>query len=359
LLEVKIKRTLPGFSLDVGFSVNGEILGILGPSGSGKTMTLKCIAGLIRPDHGSIKLNNRVLYDSSRKINLPPQVRKVGFVFQHYGLFPHLSTINNIAYGIKNRTRSEVDERVSVLIEKMRLTGLEQRYPRQLSAGQQQRVAIARALAPEPEVLLLDEPFSALDSVTKEQMELELLAIRDFYRGSIILVTHNLAEAYRLSSRLAIYESGKVAQCDHKDKIISCPASRKVARMLKIRNYLEGFIGEINDSDVWVTIPELDTRLRISANGRSKLETNQHITVGVFPDYVRIMEGPGQNTLLSSLDRVVNAVSTVNYYFTLKTISGKSIHIETILPKSDARLLSSGQQYYLHLPPEHLALIVG
>jgi len=359
LLEVKIKRTLPGFNLDVDFSVDGEILGILGPSGSGKTMTLKCIAGLIQPDQGLIKLNDRVLFDSSMRVNLPTQVRKVGFVLQHYCLFPHLSAVKNIAYGVRKSTRSEVNDRVSELVGKMRLNGLEQRYPRQLSAGQQQRVAIARALAPEPEVLLLDEPFSALDSITKEQMELELMEIQDFYKGSIILVTHNLAEAYRLSSRLAIYEAGKVAQCDQKERIISSPASRKVARMLKIRNYLDGFISETNESSIWVTIPELDTRLRVSANGHDSLVANQHVTIGVFPDYVRIAEGPGQNTLLSSLDRVVNAVSTVNYHFSLKTISGKSLHIETVLPKSDARLLLTGQQYYLHLPPEHVAIITN
>lgn len=359
MLEVKIKRALPGFSLDVGFSVDGDILGILGPSGSGKTMTLKCIAGLIQPDHGLIKLNGRVLFDSSERINLPPQVRKIGFVLQSYGLFPHLSTVKNIAYGIQKGARSDVNDRVGVLIEKMGLNGLEHRYPRQLSAGQQQRVAIARALAPEPDVLLMDEPFSALDSVTKEQMELELLGIRDFYKGSIILVTHNLAEAYRLSSRLAIYEAGKVAQCDHKEKIICSPASRKVAKMLKIRNYLDGFISDIKDSSIWVTIPELDTILKVSANGHDKPAANQHVTIGVFPDYVRIMEVPGQNTLLSSLDRVVNSVSTVNYRFSLKTNSGNILHIETVLPKSDARLLSTGQQYYLHLPPEHVALIAN
>lgn len=359
MLEVSIKRTLPGFNLDVGFSVDGEILGILGPSGSGKTMTLKCIAGLIRPDEGAVKLNGRILFDSSMKINLPTQVRRVGFVFQHYGLFPHLSTVNNIAYGIRNRPRSEVDERVGELIEKMRLNGLERRHPRQLSAGQQQRVAIARALAPEPEVLLLDEPFSALDSVTKEQMELELLAIRDFYKGSIILVTHNLAEAYRLSSRLAIYESGRVAQCDHKDKIISRPASRKVGRMLKMRNYMDGTISEVNDSGIWVTIPELGIRLMVSTNGHDRLAVDQNVTLGVFPDYVRVTDGPGQNTIPGTLDRGVNAVSTINYYFSLRTASGKGIPIETILPKSDARALTIGGQYYLHLPPEHLALITG
>ncbi len=357
MLEVELKRTLPGFNLDVGFSIDGEVLGILGPSGSGKTMTLQCIAGLARPDQGSIKLNGRVLFDSSKRVNLPPQVRNVGLVFQNYSLFPHLSTTGNIAYGIRNRPRSEADERVRLLVKRMRLTGLENRHPRQLSAGQQQRVAVARALAPEPEVLLLDEPFSALDSLTKERLESEIMEVQDFYKGSIILVTHDLAEAYRLSSRLAIYESGKMLQCGPKEKIVSNPANRKVARMMGMRNCLEGFIAEIGESGVWVTVPELDSRLRVAANGHRGLAINQLVGLGIHPEYVRIVEGDGQNTLPGSLDRVVEAVTSASCHFRLDARPGEASYLEAVLPNSGARSLSNGQQYYLHLPPEHLSII--
>ena len=130
MLKVELKRKLLDFNLDVAFSVDGETLGILGPSGSGKTMTLLCIAGLIRPDSGFIQLNDRVLLDSSHKVNLPSKARNVGLVFQNYALFPHLTAGENIAYGIRNRSRQEVSQRVQVLIEKMGLDGLQQRYPR-------------------------------------------------------------------------------------------------------------------------------------------------------------------------------------------------------------------------------------
>ena len=130
MLRVEIKRTLPEFNLDVAFSVNGEVLGILGPSGSGKTMTLNCIAGLLHPDSGFIKLNDRVLFDSSQKINLPSRDRNVGMVFQNYALFPHLSAGANIAYGIRNLSREAVNHRVQVLIENMGLEGLQNRFPR-------------------------------------------------------------------------------------------------------------------------------------------------------------------------------------------------------------------------------------
>jgi molybdate transport system ATP-binding protein len=357
LLEVELKKTLPGFVLDVGFSVDGGVLGILGPSGSGKTMTLQCIAGLVRPDRGSIRLNGRVLFDSSQRMNVPPQVRNVGLVFQNYSLFPHLTARENIAYGIRHRPRSEANERVRLLVEKMRLTGLENRRPRQLSAGQQQRVAVARALAPEPEVLLLDEPFSALDSLTRERLESEIMEVRDFYQGSIILVTHDLAEAYRLSSRLAVYESGKVLQCGPREKVVSCPANRKVARMMGMRNCLDGRIAEIGDAGVWVTVAGLDARLRVAANGHRGLTINQPVAVGIHPEYVLIAQGPGQNTFPGSLDRKVDAITSVSCHFRVDARCGETSYLEAVLPNSGARALSNGEQYYLHLPPDHVTII--
>ena len=172
MLEVNIKRSLPGFTLSVNFSINQEILAILGPSGSGKTMTLQCIAGLLRPDEGLIKLNNKTLLDTRNHVSLKPRARGVGFVFQNYALFPHYTVEDNIAYGMSQLPKDYVKTRVGELMDKMHLTGLGHRFPRQLSAGQQQRVALARAIAPEPELLLLDEPFSALDSQVKERLEL-------------------------------------------------------------------------------------------------------------------------------------------------------------------------------------------
>ncbi len=224
MLEVKIRKSLPGFSLDVAFNADREILALTGPSGSGKTMTLLCIAGLIRPDEGYVRLNGKALWDSVRGLSLPPRQRKVGFVFQNYALFPHLTVYDNIAFGIRRLPRREVDERVSRLLAGMNIQGLGHRYPGQLSGGQQQRVAVARALAPEPEVLLMDEPFSALDAHVKECLEDELLALHNFYQGTVLFVTHDLAEGYRVSSRIAVYESGRILQCDSKQRVIAEPA---------------------------------------------------------------------------------------------------------------------------------------
>ncbi len=359
MLKVEINRTLPGFKLDVAFSINGEVLGILGPSGSGKTMTLLCIAGLIHPDNGFIQLNDRVLFDSSKKVNLLPKVRNVGFVFQNYALFPHLSAGKNIAYGIRNRSREEVNHRVQILIKNMELDGLQNRYPSELSAGQQQRVAVARALAPEPEILLLDEPFSALDSLTKEQLEMQILDLRQFYQGHIILVTHDLAEAYRLSSRIAVYDAGKIAQCDFKEKIISSPVNQKVARITRFRNFMDGVITGIKDKQVWVTVPMLGTDVRVAANGYKNLTVNQPITIGVRSEYVQAVASPGQNTLQGTLNSSVENLASINCYFDLKTVTDNPYRLEAAFPKAAAPSLSDGVNYYLYLPPEQIVIMTN
>jgi len=357
LLKVEINRTLPGFKLEAAFSVDGEVLGILGPSGSGKTMTLNCIAGLIRPDRGFIQLNDRVLFDVSQKINLPSRDRNIGFVFQNYALFPHLTVSENIAYGIRHHSRLEVSDRVQTSIENMGLDGLQNRFPQQLSAGQQQRVAVARALAPEPEILLLDEPFSALDSLTKEQLEMQILELRQFYKGHIILVTHDLAEAYRLSSRIAVYDAGKIIQCDRKEKLISSPANQKVARITGFRNLLPGTIDEVNDSNISIAVPGLGT-LKAVRYKHSRLTSGMSVTIGINPEYVKIDDHPGENTLNGTLSRIVEEIRGFRCFFQLDDAQGNAYQLDAILSKSDKDIIPTlGNNVYIHLSSEHLVVI--
>ena len=304
-------------------------------------------------------MNDRVLFDSSKKLNLQPKDRNVGFVFQNYALFPHLSAGNNIAYGIRHQPKKEVDRRVQLLIENMGLNGLQNRYPSELSAGQQQRVAVARALAPEPEILLLDEPFSALDSLTKEQLEMQILDLRQFYKGQITWVTHDLAEAYRLSSRIAIYDAGKIAQCDPKDKIILSPVNRKVASLTRFRNFMDGVITEIKDKQIRVNVPLLNTNLRVAANGHKDLAVNQRITIGVRSEHIQAVTAPGQNILQGTLNSSVENLASINCYFNLKTNINSVYRLETAFPKSIAPSLSNGSSYYLYLPPEQVVIITG
>jgi molybdate transport system ATP-binding protein len=357
LLEVNLKKSLPGFNLDVKFLVDQEILAILGPSGSGKTMTLQCIAGLIKPDTGYIKLNDKVLLDTSAKISVKSQMRGVGFVFQNYALFPHLTVEGNIAYGISHLPKDQVKTRVSELMEKMHITGLGRRYPKQISAGQQQRVALARAIAPEPEVLLLDEPFSALDSQVKERLELELMNLQSFYKGNILFVTHDLTEGYKLASKIAIYESGRVVQCDYKNRVIESPANRTVARLTGVRNIMQGVIETIKGSTVRVIVPELGINLKIKKDDITGFAVGQTVTVGIRPEYIHIVDNPGENTCRCKVDRIVEGVSLINCFFHTNSENVGRHWVEVSLHKAHAPLFKEGHECNVYLPPEHIVLI--
>ena len=196
-VSVDIEKKLHGFTLKVKLESDGSPMGILGASGSGKSMTLRCIAGIQTPDSGRIVVNDKVLFDSEKKINLKPQERKVGYLFQNYALFPTMTVEKNIACGYRG-DKKQLKAKVADYIERYQLNGLEKRYPGQLSGGQQQRVALARILAYEPEALLLDEPFSAMDTYLREGLRLELSKVLADYDGVSVMVTHDRDEAFQL-----------------------------------------------------------------------------------------------------------------------------------------------------------------
>ncbi len=237
MLIVDIQKQLPSYRLDVGFIAEEEALGILGSSGSGKSMTLRCIAGIETPTSGTIVLNNRVLYDSRQGINLPSRDRKVGFLFQNYALFPHLTVAENIAYGLKGQSKNAIHQQVTEYLEQVKLPGMGDRYPHQLSGGQQQRVALARALAPEPDVLLLDEPFSALDTHLRSELEKQLLKTLSSYQGLTLFVSHNLEEAYRICPKLLVLSAGQVMAAGQKQAIFDHPGTLTVAQLTGCKNY--------------------------------------------------------------------------------------------------------------------------
>lgn len=193
MLEVQIYKKLAEFDLDVSFQVDDNILGLMGASGSGKSMTLKCIAGIEMPDQGRIVLNNRVLFDSEKKINVPIQKRNVGYMFQSYALFPNMNVYENISVGLRARKVKDVDIVVQKVMQQFRIFELASRYPKQLSGGQRQRVALARLMAYEPDVLLLDEPFSALDEDLKEDLLQELKSELQISKP-VIFVSHDKEE---------------------------------------------------------------------------------------------------------------------------------------------------------------------
>lgn len=232
---MKVKKKLGGFQLDVQLKSDSKRIGILGASGCGKSMTLKSIAGIMTPDQGYIRVEDHLLYDSEKKKNVRPQKRKVGYLFQNYALFPTMTVGANIAAGLKG-SKAEKARRVDEMITKFQLNGLKDRLPGELSGGQQQRVALARIMAYEPDMILLDEPFSALDEFLKDRLQQELMEMLEDYRGTVILVSHSRDEIYRFSDELVIMDNGR-AICQGKTKdIFADPQWKEAARLTGCKN---------------------------------------------------------------------------------------------------------------------------
>ncbi|MFQ5827962.1 MAG: ABC transporter ATP-binding protein [Candidatus Methylomirabilia bacterium] len=242
MVSLSVTKRLPGFTLEASWEADEPVVALFGPSGSGKSLTLHCLSGLVRPDRGRIVLNGRVFFDSHARLNLPPQARHLGYVFQGYALFPHLTIEENVAFGLRGRPRKERVERTGMVLERLGLGGLERRYPRELSGGQQQRVALGRALAVDPELLLLDEPLSALDAPLRLQLRQELGRIIREWGKATVLVTHDLAEAYQLADRIVVYAEGRVLQAAAKSELLWQPPSEQVARLIGVRNLLRGTV---------------------------------------------------------------------------------------------------------------------
>lgn len=234
-LSVNIQKQLPDFQLDLAFQTSSP-LGLLGSSGAGKSLLLRCIAGVETPSQGQIALNGRLLFDSARRVNLPSRQRRVGYLVQNYALFPHLTVAQNIAFGLPPLPPSAIQQQVAQELAAVQLSGLEQRYPHQLSGGQQQRVALARALVSQPEALLLDEPFSALDTQLRSQLEQQLQTRLAQYTGVTLLVTHNLDEAYRLCPDLLVLEQGRVVAAGRKQQVFEQPRRLSVAQLTGCKN---------------------------------------------------------------------------------------------------------------------------
>ena len=264
MLSVNIKKRLGDFQLDVQFETDQTTLALLGHSGCGKSMTLKCIAGILTPDEGSIVLNGRTLFDSSKRINLTPQKRKVGYLFQEYALFPNMTVEQNIACALHSLPYANRKEAVAKAISRYQLTGLEKLKPYQLSGGQKQRTALARIMTSEPEVLLLDEPFSALDNYLKFQMELDLLDTLSAYDGDVVFVSHSRNEVSTICKDVCILHDG---HCEAKERVtdmMSNPRTVSAALLSRCANFTA--VKAIGDhllySDEWdlgfVTNAEID-----------------------------------------------------------------------------------------------------
>ena len=236
-LSVDIRKALGNFHLAVQFDAGDETLALLGASGCGKSVTLKCIAGILTPDEGHIELDGVTLYDSASRINLPPQRRQVGYLFQQYALFPNMTVRQNIAAAVRDKARRQTE--VAEKLRQFRLEAVADQKPGQLSGGQQQRCALARILASEPTAILLDEPFSALDSYLKYQLELELAETLGGFPGTVLWVSHDRGEVFRNCRRVCVIDRGRSQPVTTLGELFRSPGTEAAARLSGCKNYAD------------------------------------------------------------------------------------------------------------------------
>ncbi|MBN3876262.1 MULTISPECIES: molybdate ABC transporter permease subunit [unclassified Nostoc] len=309
-LFVNIEKILPSFDLKVAFTTDEQPLGLLGGSGAGKSMILRCLAGIETPTNGRIVLNDRVLFDSEQGINVPSRDRRIGFLVQNYALFPHMSVAQNIAFGLpKKLSAGNIRVQVEEQLIAMQLQGLGDRYPHQLSGGQQQRVALARALASQPEALLLDEPFSALDTHLRSQLEQQMTETLADYQGVTLFVTHNMEEAYRICPNLLVLEHGRAVHYGSKHEIFQHPATVSVAQLTGCKNFSRAVLQssqQVQATDWGCTLkviePVKSELFHVGIRAHQFIFTNDSSQENTFPCWVvRTSETPHRMTLFLKL----------------------------------------------------------
>lgn len=285
-LTARIEKRCGTFRLNVSFAVE-HTLALLGASGCGKSLTLKCIAGIERPDQGYIELNGRVLFDSEAGVDLPPQKRRVGYLFQQYALFPNMTVEQNISVCLQRQEKRR--DRLEELLSLLRLEGQRNLYPRQLSGGQQQRTALARILAAEPQAILLDEPLSALDRFLRWQLERELGETLERFPGPVVWVSHDLGESYRNCERVCVLDGGRSAPATDMNTLVEHPGTVSAARLAGCKNLVQARPGEAPGT---VEIPVWGLSLRCSVPWRAGINmlglrgvrpAGEGETVNVFP----------------------------------------------------------------------------
>ena len=285
-LAIDVEHRRGDFQLRVKLEAAAETVVLFGPSGSGKTSTLNIVAGLLKPDAGSIRLGDHVVFDSSSRIDVPTRRRGVGYVFQSYALFPHLTAEENVSFSLRGHP-----ERLRLtreLMERTHVGHLSSRYPGELSGGQQQRVAIARALAVQPRLLLLDEPFAALDMGLRERLHTELRTLQRDLNFPVLYVTHNLADAFAVGDRIAVMQEGAVIQTGPVDEVFRHPADQQVAEIMGIRNLFRADVLESTAAGLRLNWDGLEIEAPPHAG-----EGESTLTVYLHPDDLKILY-PGE-----------------------------------------------------------------
>lgn len=298
-LCVEIRKRLGNFQLEVQFQAGEEVFALLGASGCGKSLTLRCIAGVLTPDEGRIVLNGRTLFDSTARINLPPQRRRVGYLFQHYALFPNMTVRQNIASAVRERSRR--GEAAAQKIRQFQLETAANLRPHQLSGGQRQRTALARVLASEPDAILLDEPLSALDSYLKSQLELELAGMLEQFPGPTVWVSHDRGEIFRNCRRVCVMDRGRSQVSVLLEDLMSHPGTEAAAKLSGCENFAAA-IPEGNK----IFLPRWGLTLSCGQDVPGEIRR-----VGIRARGIQIAEPEQENAFLCKVGRVVEDISTI------------------------------------------------
>ena len=343
-IYVDIEKDFGSFVLKAKFEAGDETLALLGASGCGKSMTLRCIAGIVTPDRGKIILDGVTLFDSEKKINLPPQKRHTGLMFQNYALFPNMTVLQNIKAGAKREKDSQKRKAmIESVIERFGLAELSDRYPHQISGGQQQRVALARILVSSPKILLLDEPFSALDSHLRFKLEQEVRHVMRQFGKTVILVSHDRDEVYRMSDSIAIMDGGEIQVIGPRHDVFRNPRTQKGAILTGCKNISD--IERLDDGYVWATDWDMEFYLP---------NLPPEITaVGVRMKSIR--PGPGDNAVRCRVLEVNE--NPFSYTVMLESVLAPAVvPLGWELPKQDWEAIKTNE-ITIHIPREAILLL--
>lgn len=345
-LSVDIQKQLGKFRLQVRFEAGDERLALLGASGCGKSMTLKCIAGIVRPDWGSVQVDDTVLFDRERGIDLPPQSRRTGLMFQHYALFPHMTVLQNLQAGAAGKHSPDHRRQAAArMLERFGLESLSQSYPAQLSGGQRQRVALARMLVSKPRILLLDEPFSALDSHLRFSMEQEMRRVIREFAGTVVLVSHDRDEVFRMSDRIAVMGEGRVERLGTKEEVFQNPGTRNAAILTGCKNISP--VRVLDHSHVYAQAWGVALRVNGPAEGVDAVGIRMH---GVRP-------GEGENCFSCGVEEVIEDPFSCTVM--LRPDGNRcQVPIGWEVDKETWGRIRAGRQR-ICLPPEELLLLKG
>jgi molybdate transport system ATP-binding protein len=298
------------FMLDVSFQTENELVVLFGPSGSGKTTLFKCISGITEPEDGKITVGSKIYYDKDKKINLPIQKRNLGYVFQNYTLFPHMNVRKNIECGLKGWEKENKEERVMEMLNLLHIEELETRYPSQLSGGQKQRVALARALAPKPEILLLDEPFSALDMGIRIELAEKIKNLQNKIGIPLLFITHNLEEAFLLADKILVLYGGKAQQFGTPEEIFYRPENLHVAELVGVSNIFDdAYVKEYDEESKSTVLESGDLRIKTkSLNFKAK----DKVSWGIHPENITLLlpdsgsEDQDENIYSAHVNSIIN-----------------------------------------------------